>query len=334
MVHQIIQCSSESIQEAVALLRAGELVAFPTETVYGLGADARRDGAVAGIYTAKGRPAGNPVIVHVAGLAEARACAGEWPEVAQKLAERFWPGPLTVIVPRGKGISVSVSAGRETVALRVPAHPVAQALLQSFGGPIAAPSANRSGFTSPTTAAHAMAELGGRVQLILDGGASAVGVESTVVDVTGSVARILRPGAVTAEMLRDAVGEVECISTVVAEKDSAESPGQHSRHYAPRTTAHYFPRERWSEAIAWVAGQGKPVALITHDPGVRLNAPHEVVLMPADGTGYARTLYASLRQTDEMGLSTILILLPDTTEGLWAAVLDRVKRAATPLPSK
>ena len=162
--------AEEGIADAVGLLRAGELVAFPTETVYGLGADARSAEAVAKIYEAKGRPSGNPVIVHVADVGAARACVREWPAVAGELAGRFWPGALTMVLPRGGVISAAVSAGRETVAIRCPRHAVALALLKEFDGPVAAPSANRSGFTSPTTAAHVLAELGGRVPLILDGG--------------------------------------------------------------------------------------------------------------------------------------------------------------------
>jgi L-threonylcarbamoyladenylate synthase len=325
------------LAEATVLLRAGDLVAFPTETVYGLGGDARREEAVRKIYEAKGRPAGNPVIVHVADVAGARACAAAagaggavaWSDEAEELARRFWPGPLTVIVRRGPGISALVSAGRETVAVRCPSHPGAQALLRVFGGPIAAPSANRSGFTSPTTAAHVLAELGGRVPLILDGGPCAVGVESTVLDLTTPVPRVLRPGAVTVEMLREAIGPVEAAAGTVREDETAASPGQYSRHYAPRTAAFWFMRGQRTVMDA-AAGRGR-VVLITHDPAVRLESPHEVMLLPADAGAYARVMYASLRQADEAGASSILILLPDTTEGMWAAVVDRLKRAAMPL---
>jgi L-threonylcarbamoyladenylate synthase len=322
---------------AAELLSRGELVAFPTETVYGLGGDARREEAVRRIYEAKGRPAGNPVIVHVADVAGARACAAvagvgraaAWNDAAEELARRFWPGPLTVIVRRGTGISPLVSAGRETVAVRCPSHPGAQMLLKAFGGPIAAPSANRSGFTSPTTAQHVLAELGGRVPLILDGGACAVGVESTVLDLTTPVPRVLRPGAVTVEMLREAIGTVETVTATVREAEAAASPGQYSRHYAPRTAAYWFSRGQ-AAALTRMAARGR-VVLITHDPAVRLESPHEVMLLPAEASAYARALFASLRQADEAGASSILVLLPDTTEGLWAAVVDRLKRAAEPL---
>jgi len=323
----------DGLGDAVTLLGAGELVAFPTETVYGLGGDARRDEAIRRIYQAKGRPAGNPVIVHVADVAGARACAAAdgWAERTQELARRFWPGPLTVIVRRGAAISALVSAGRRTVAVRCPSHPAAQALLKAFAGPIAAPSANRSGFTSPTTAQHVLAELGGRVPLILDGGASSVGVESTVLDVTTDVPRILRPGAITAEMLRAAIGPVETTATTVDAEESAASPGQYRRHYAPRTPAYWFDRTARSAMEAAARAMGRAV-LITHDPAIALPSPHEVLLLPPEAGAYARVMYASLRQADQADASSILILLPASTAGLWAAVVDRLKRAAVPLP--
>ena len=332
-MHTEISQAADSLSRAGALLSAGELVAFPTETVYGLGANARSDAAVAKIYEAKGRPTGNPIIVHVTDVAAARACAaaGGWSDQAETLAQRFWPGPLTVIVFRGADISPQVSAGRQTVALRCPAHRIAQQLLQTFQGPIAAPSANRSGFTSPTTAEHVLAELGGRVPLILDGGACAVGVESTVLDLTVVSPRILRPGAITVEMLREVIGPVETVSAIVREEDSAASPGQHSRHYAPRTPAFWFARKSRDTMLAAAEKQAKTV-LMTHDPAVRLESPHEVMVLPADAAAYARALYAGLRQADLQGASSIMILMPDTTEGIWAAVIDRLKRAAVPLP--
>lgn len=324
--------SSEfEIAEATQLLARGELVAFPTETVYGLGADARRDEAVAAIYKAKGRPAGNPIIVHVAGIAEARACAAEWPTTAEWLAEKFWPGPLTLIVPRGRGISPLVSAGRQTVALRCPNHPVALALLREFGGPIAAPSANRSGFTSPTTAAHVLAELSGRVPLVIDGGSCAIGVESTVLDLTTSPPRILRPGAVTAEMLREVIDSVETVAAVVSESDAAASPGQYSRHYAPQRPAYRFHVRDWPLARAW-AETHSAVALLSWSDDVALSAPHETFRLPADASGFARVIYAALRDADAKSVAAILTLLPPNGEGLWAAVTDRLGRATLPLP--
>jgi L-threonylcarbamoyladenylate synthase len=326
-----------ALSEAATLLRAGNLVAFPTETVYGLGADARSDAAVQKIYDAKGRPSGNPIIVHIANTAAARAAAQFWPESASKLAETFWPGPLTLIVPRGAGISATVSAGRDTVALRVPSHPVAQALLREFNGPIAAPSANRSGFTSPTSAQHVLAELSGRIPLILDGGTCEVGLESTVLDVTSTPPKILRPGAITAEMLHAIIGPVETLHAVVREEDYAASPGQHSRHYAPRTPAFRISRADLARCgpnparyAAMLASAGSKLILITHDPAITLPPPHETMLLPADPAAYAQKLYASLRAADELQMTAILILAPEHTHGLWSAIHDRLRRATRP----
>jgi len=326
--------SPDAIPHAAAhLLRSGELVAFPTETVYGLGADARSDAAVQKIYAAKGRPSGNPIIVHIANIAHAQQCAAAaWPDVAERLAQQFWPGPLTLIVPRGPSISPLVSAGRSTVALRCPNHPVAQALLKEFAGPIAAPSANRSGFTSPTTAQHVLAELAGRIPLILDGGACQIGLESTVLDVSDPSRRprILRPGAITAEMLEKVLGPIESLSTTVATTESAESPGQHSRHYAPRTPAYRFPRSDFYAAKEW-AQSHTPTVLLTYSEEIFLPAPHETLQLPCDPAAYARALYAALRDTDEKCPAAILILEPETTTGLWQAINDRLRRATLPL---
>ncbi len=334
-----IHPASQDLTPAVQLLAAGELVAFPTETVYGLGADARSDDAVQKIYAAKGRPSGNPIIVHVADTAAARdaVAAGEWSAAAESLAATFWPGPLTLILPRGPGISTVVSAGRDSLALRCPAHPVAQKLLKAFGGPIAAPSANRSGFTSPTTARHVLAELDGRIPLILDGGPSQVGLESTVLDLTSAPPKILRPGAITAEMLMPVIGPVETLHTVVDQSDSAISPGQHSRHYAPRTPAYRVTREDWARCApnpqgfaAMLAAAGKNIVLITDDPALTFPPPHETMLLPRDPAAYAQKLYASLRAADELNMVAILILVPEHIDGLWSAIHDRIRRATRP----
>ncbi len=352
-----------ALTRAASHLRAGELIAFPTETVYGLGADARSDAGIAKIYEAKGRPSGNPIIVHVPDFTAALQCTANpeprsppfstagpidshaaetahsplWPARFEKLAQQFWPGPLTLIVPRGPAISPLVSAGRNTVALRAPAHPVAQALLKEFAAPIAAPSANRSGFTSPTTAQHVLAELSGRIPLILDGGPCDIGLESTVLDITADTPKILRPGAVTADMLQKIIGSVETIQATVREEDSAISPGQHHRHYAPRTPAYRITRADWARCgpnparfAAMLATSGKKIALITHDPAFTLPPPHETILLPANAMPYAQMLYASLRAADELNMSTLLILTPDQTDGYWAAIHDRLRRATRP----
>jgi L-threonylcarbamoyladenylate synthase len=333
-MHTRMEAAQTGVLLAAEYLRAGELVAFPTETVYGLGADARRDAAVRKIYGAKGRPAGNPLIVHVADPADARPGAGltgSWPQAAEKLAKHFWPGPLTLIVARGPGLSELVSGGRHTVALRCPKHPVADALLRTFGGPLAAPSANRSGFTSPTTAPHVLAELDGRIPLILDGGACPIGLESTVVDLSGNVPVVLRPGAITVEMLREAIGGVQLAMTTVRVEESAASPGLHARHYAPRTAAFRFERGAWGRAAAFAAAEG-PVCLLSYADDVHLPAPHETIRMPAEEGEYARVLYGALREADGRGMKAILVLMPEGRKGMWAAVADRLTRATEPLP--
>ncbi|MCL2639809.1 MAG: L-threonylcarbamoyladenylate synthase [Phycisphaerales bacterium] len=317
-------------ERVVRVLRSGGVIGFPTETVYGLGGDARREDAVKAIYAAKGRPVGNPVIVHVAGMEAARRCALEWPGVAEKLAERFWPGPLTLVVKRAAGICPLVSAGLETVAVRWPRHEVAEAILREFDGPVAAPSANRSGFTSPTTAGHVLAELAGRIPVIVDGGPCEIGIESTVVNVSCcGVPTVLRPGGVTVEMLRDVVGEVKVLTKVVAEGDAAESPGMHSRHYAPHHAAFRFTNEQWSSVREWAVAN-PPVALLTFQNAIILEAPHETVRMPGESADYARTLFAALRAVDARDVRAIFVLEPPGKTGLWAAVRDRLNRATLP----
>jgi len=327
VIHTRLEHGEKGIESAVELLRAGELVAFPTETVYGLGADARSVEAVQKIYDAKGRPSGNPVIVHVADVNSARNCVTVWPPLADQLAARFWPGPLTMILPRANTLCAAVSAGRQTVAIRCPRHPVAEALLKAFDGPIAAPSANRSGFTSPTTAAHVLAELNGRVPLIIDGGPCEVGLESTVLDLsTGKAPTILRPGSITLEMLREVAPDVQLHAVTVKTTESAASPGLHDRHYAPRTMAYRFPRAEWPRVQQRAEANG-PVALISFTDDVSLPAPHETLLLPDDPAAYARNLYAALREADEKKLNAIFVLLPEEHGGLWTAVTDRLRRA-------
>ena len=228
--------SATAIRRAGAVLAAGGLVAFPTETVYGLGAVAHDAVAVRSIFAAKGRPATDPLIVHGASTDDLLAVVGEWPPVARTLAERFWPGPLTLVLPRTDAVVPEVSAGRASVAVRVPAHPVARALLVEAGAPVAAPSANRFGRISPTTAEHVLEELDGRIDMVLDGGPTTLGIESTVLDLTGPVPELLRPGGVTLEDLRDVVGEVRHSDRAAApESEAAIAPGQFLRHYAALT---------------------------------------------------------------------------------------------------
>lgn len=316
-----------AIAEAARTLQAGRLVAFPTETVYGLGANALDARAVARIYEAKGRPANNPLIVHVADAAMARRVTASWPASAERLAAACWPGPLTLVLPRGADVPVQVTAGLPAVGVRVPAHPIARALIEAAGLPIAAPSANPYMGVSPTTAAHVVAGLGDRVDLVLDGGPASVGVESTVLDLTGDVPTVLRPGGLSLARLRALLGEVAYRPAVADDADARLSPGLARRHYAPRARIQLLSDAHAIRAEAQrlnAAGEG-PVgvlALSTLD-----DVPAAVVRMPATPEGYAVRLYAELHQADERGWRHLLVARPPADDA-WAAVNDRLRRAA------
>jgi L-threonylcarbamoyladenylate synthase len=315
------------IAQAAAVLRGGGLVAFPTETVYGLGAHALDAAAVGRIFQAKGRPAHNPLIVHAANAAAAAKVAGAWPEGAARLAGRFWPGPLTLVLPRGLAVPDAVTAGGPTVAVRVPAHPVARALLEAAAVPVAAPSANRSSRLSPTRAGHVLRDLDGRIDLVLDGGPSAGGIESTVLDLTARPPRLLRPGLVRLDELEAVVGPVAPGPAVPAGGTPLPSPGMLPRHYAPRTPLECVEsggRGRVEE----LARAGRRVGWVTQ--GAAGAAPADVVVrvLPADPDGYATGLYAVLHDLDAAGLDRIVVALPpDTPE--WLAVRDRLRRASS-----
>jgi L-threonylcarbamoyladenylate synthase len=307
------------IARAADVLRRGGLVAFPTETVYGLGADALCAAAVARIFAAKGRPPTNPLIVHVPDIAAAQQLATDWPQHAGRLAERFWPGPLTLVLPRRPIVPDIVTAGGPTVALRVPAHPVALALLRASRLALAAPSANRSAQLSPTRAEHVS---GGLADLVLDAGPTAGGLESTVLDVTRDPPRLLRPGLVTPAELADVVGTIA--QAEAAQGTTARSPGQMAKHYAPRTP------------LELVAGNGRVHVQTLIDQGQRVGwvtfAHHAgegavATIMPDDAPRYAARLYAVLHELDGRGLDRIVLDLPPTTQE-WLAVHDRLRRAA------
>jgi L-threonylcarbamoyladenylate synthase len=314
-----------SIEAAVAVLRRGGLVAFPTETVYGLGADATNADAVAKIFKAKGRPATNPLIVHVADLETAKRYATQWTDAAQTLAAVWWPGPLAIVVPKTPEIVDAATAGRPTVALRVPDHPLALQLLREFGGPVAAPSANRSNHVSPTTADHVRQELGDAVDVVLDGGACAVGIESTVVDLTGERPVILRPGGVPRGKVEAIVGPIEVFSGAVDSDRPAASPGQQARHYAPRTPAVRFETPQRG-LIQIDAPDGSPNGLMCVGTIDYVKKWGRIVAMPKVPELYARHFYAVLRELDAMGLRTIYIEMPPGRPG-WEAVRDRILRA-------
>lgn len=311
------------LEHAAAILRSGGLVAFPTETVYGLGAHALDDAAVRRIYAAKGRPAHNPLIVHVADAQAASALCARWPPAAEALAARWWPGPLTLVLPKRAEIPDSVTAGLDTVAVRVPAHPLALALLGASALPIAAPSANRSGALSPTTAAHVERGLGDRVDLILDGGPTPVGIESAVVSLAADPPLLLRPGTIALERLRETVSELTR-PTATDEGGPLPSPGMLERHYAPRARLLLVTRDELAAAAREHESEGAVGALLL--AGDAPDAMH-VVRMPGDTAAYAARLYAALHDLDDAGCATILVETPPLdTE--WTGVRDRLTRAA------
>ena len=303
------------IRRAAEILRAGGLVAFPTETVYGLGADAASAEAVARLYAAKGRPADHPVIVHFATAEGAFEYAREIPDEARKLAARFWPGPLTMVLKRSLKAKDFVTGGQDSVGLRVPSHPLAQALLREFDGGVAAPSANRFGSLSATTAAHVVAEL--NVEFVLDGGASDVGIESTIVDLSGAGPVLLRPGKIS----REEMAEVLNVEVQAARPDSPRHSGGLERHYSPKTPALLVP----SHALdAEIAKRGTTVAVLAFSrPDERVEY---WIRMPRDPRAYAQRLYAALRELDTAQCGAILIESPPETAE-WDAIRDRLSRA-------
>lgn len=313
---------ADQIERAVRLLNAGELVAFPTETVYGLGADADDSVAVARIFAAKGRPASHPLIVHVSSLAVARSYAGDLPDNALRLADSFWPGPLTLVVPKSARSLAVVTGGQDTVALRAPAHPVARALLAAFGRGIAAPSANRYGRISPTRADDVREELGQGVALVLDGGDCEVGLESTIVACLDDRVTLLRPGAVSRLQIADVVGKVSD-----ADAGSPRAPGRERSHYAPRTPLAIVGGAELNREIEAGLKRGERLAVLTH--AVAPVAPDRITWrpLPADAARYAHALYATLRALDRAGAARILVEAVPATEA-WAAIADRLGRAA------
>jgi L-threonylcarbamoyladenylate synthase len=308
---------SPEVQRAAEILKRGGLVAFPTETVYGLGADASSREAVARLYAAKRRPADHPVIVHFASAESAFAWAREVPPAARTLAARFWPGPLTMILKRSAQAGDFVTGGQDTVGLRVPGHPVAQALLAAFGGGIAAPSANRFGQVSPTTAAHVREDLGKDVDLVLDGGPSEVGIESTIVDLSGAQPVLLRPGQVSAAALAAALGR----PIAAKQEDSPRHSGGLERHYAPMTPARMVPTHELDREIARL--KDKVAVLAFSRPDERVDF---WLRMPREPSAYAHKLYAALRELDSARCEMILIEAPPATPE-WAGIRDRLERA-------
>jgi L-threonylcarbamoyladenylate synthase len=324
-----------SIRAAVEILRAGGLVALPTETVYGLGADATNATAVRKIFAAKGRPGTNPLIVHVASTAVARRYARQWPASADALARQFWPGPLTLVLPKSGAIVDEVSAGLDTVGLRAPDHPLALELLGAFDGPVAAPSANRSNRVSPTTADHVRRELGNAVDFILDGGPCRVGIESTVLDLSQKNPIILRPGAVTREQIEAVIGPVGTFHGSIDATTPAQSPGQQAVHYAPSAPTWRFTRAEAGTVSDWCKKHPHdPVTILSIGEDLSvvegLRPGQQIVAMPADPAAYAQQLYAALHDADSRGVAAIFIETPPDSPQ-WAAVRDRLFRATRPI---
>ena len=322
--------SKSEIERAAAILRAGGLVAFPTETVYGLGADASNPAAVAKIFAAKGRPQNHPLIVHLAGIELLPLWAEEIPPAAHKLAAAFWPGPLTLVLKRAAGVPDCVSGGQDTVGLRIPGHPVALELLKAFSGTeggrrysgVAAPSANKFGRISPTSAAHVRAELGDAVDWVLDGGECEVGIESTIVDLSRGRAVLLRPGQITPARIAAVLG------AEVGSPDAAapRAPGALDSHYAPRTPMYLVPAAELQAKLAALRGRKLAVLARAEAPSGLKDIYWQAA--PRAVAGYAHELYASLRRLDDLGCDLILVEAPPAVPG-WQGVNDRLRRASS-----
>lgn len=326
-----------ALDRAAAALRRGELVVIPTETVYGLAANALDPNAVGKIYAAKGRPAANPLIVHVASAAQAKTLAAEWPLAAQQLAERFWPGPLTLVLPKRPNVPDAVTAGGATVALRCPQTECTRRLIERAGTPLAAPSANRSNFLSPTQASHLEPELVSQAALVLDAGPCVGGIESTVVDLAAQPPRLLRPGPISKERLETILGPIE-LGPPPAAAGPLRSPGQLARHYAPRTPLFVFESARaLRKTLDALQPQGLRLGVVGFGQAQQMSSAGRIRFHPAitklewmldDPVGYAARLYFVLHELDRRGLDRILLLLPPD-EPQWLAVRDRLLRAGT-----
>lgn len=317
----VLEPTDLSIRIAADALREGRAVAFPTETVYGLGALTLDSRAIAEVYRLKWRPANNPLIAHVLDARGARTVVEHWDPRCDELASRLWPGPLTLVLPRRAVVPAEAVGGRSTIAVRSPSHPVARRLLEELGGAaVSAPSANRSGHVSPTVARHVAEDFAAEGDLmILDGGKSEFGLESTVLDLTGARPTLLRPGTVTLESLRSILGEVD--APMIAEQGA--SPGTAARHYAPRTPAIRVPINGIPAALAH---EQLPCAVLCFEPS-QVPGPHTAITMPRDARLYASALYDALRSADSLGCGRILVEMPPGSDGLWRAVVDRLVRA-------
>jgi L-threonylcarbamoyladenylate synthase len=321
---RVIRASQVEIDAAVQALRDGDLVAFPTETVYGLGANAQNPAAVRKIFEAKGRPAGHPLIVHLDSPRFLHRWVREVPETALRLGERFWPGPLTIVMPRAANVHDVVTGGQDTIAVRVPSHPMAQQLLTAFGGGIAAPSANRYGCLSPTRPDHVRDELGDAVRIILDGGECQIGLESTIVSCEGPTVRMLRPGAVTATQLREVVGDL----LLGPDAQSPRVPGSTPSHYAPSTPMAIVPAGEIDSQAAALSQGGRRIAVLAQRLPLKAHKYVTWINAGRRPEQYAQDLYANLRTLDKAGCQQILVQDVPHDER-WDAVRDRLLRAAS-----
>jgi L-threonylcarbamoyladenylate synthase len=322
----------KAVHRAAELLRAGEVVALPTETVYGLAANALDEKAVAKIFQIKGRPAGNPIIVHVVSNEMAKRCVTDWPELASKLSKSFWPGPLTMVLPRAKEIPGNVTAGGATVGVRWPSHPFIQAVIRECDFPLAAPSANLSNRVSPTNCEHVRAQLGEKISLIVDGGQSQVGIESTVLDLTVSPPKILRPGMVHAESLAPVVAEsgIQNPESRIRTEGTLRSPGLLEKHYSPKAKLIVLD---WHDD----ADLRSQLSILNFEPSTCFVIAHtkipagdhfaDVSVMPHDAEAFARAFYAELHRCDEAGAELVVVETPPETAE-WSGIADRLRRAA------
>lgn len=334
MQTQLLNITLDALERAGALIRSGELVAFPTETVYGLGADALNADAVKRIFEAKGRPGDNPLIVHISAIDQlAPLIAAEPSPMARALMDAYWPGPMTLIFPKSGLVPMAVTAGLDTVAIRYPAHPAARALIDAAQRPIAAPSANRSGRPSPTTAAHVMEDMDGRIPMILDGGPCDVGLESTVIDMTGDLPRILRPGGITPEMIEKVCGAArvdEAVMRPLKEGERPRSPGMKYRHYAPKGSLTIVQGD--ARAVIdriralYDAAEGSPIILAL-DGHIPAYGNRRTLSLGPDAAGMAHALFDALRRADDLG-ADVLFSEAVPADGVGLAVMNRLGRAA------
>ncbi len=327
---EILRADDASIARAAQIIRSGGLVAFPTETVYGLGADALNADAVRKIFIAKDRPFDDPLIVHIAHVQQLALLARPIPERVWDLTERFWPGPLTLVLPKTDRVPEITTGGLDTVAVRAPAHPVARKLIEMSGCPIAAPSANRFGRPSPTTAQHVLEDLDGRIELILDDGPTPIGVESTVLDLTEDPPMVLRPGGVTLEALQEILGEVRLLSSSAREA-AKRSPGTRYRHYAPRAQLLLAESGELEQIVRGLLKAGKQVGVMVRQSRLQCSpAPLvlSVIQMPLDLSEYAQRLFAALRELDAHGVDVIVVEKIEE-RGLGRAIMDRLRKASS-----